>query len=95
MTPERDSPEDLRRRFPNAIRRDTPPELVPYRYQYYAAVLVGALSLVVGAIQAAGPSDLGFPPVAARWLGVLAMVLAGAAGVLPKLQQPPPSGGKG
>lgn len=77
---------ELRRRFPNGEKPEPP---VPYAVQYYAAVVVFVLVLVTGAIQVAGPEQLGLSPVAGRWIGVLAAVLGGLAGVLPKLQSPP------
>lgn len=80
------TPEEIRQRFPNGPKRRSP---IPYAHQYYAAVAVFVATLVTGAILLAGPTELGLPPVAARWIGVAATVLAGLAGVLPKIQSPP------
>lgn len=77
---------ELRRRFPNCEKPQPP---VPYAVQYYAAVTVFVALLVTGAIQLVGPDDLGLSPIVYRWIGVLATVLGGLAGVLPKLQSPP------
>jgi hypothetical protein len=48
------------------------------------AVCIGML----GAVLLANPSDLGISPVAARWLGIIAVGLGILQGFLPKLQGP-------
>ncbi len=72
------SPAEIEQRWP-----DGPPSLIPYRYRYYAGIVVSVLAALIGFIQLAGPADLGFSPVAARWLGVIAAMLVFLAGPLP------------
>lgn len=78
------TPEEIRARFPNGPKAPAHDhDVIPYRVRYYAGIVVDLLALLIGAIQLAGPADLGFSPVAARWLGVVAAVLVPIAGVLP------------
>lgn len=60
-----------------------------YTAQWRTAVVVALLVVAIGAIQTAGPTVLGIPPVAFQWLGVLAIVLAAAQAILPKVQAIP------
>lgn len=80
------TPEEIERRFPDGPKPKPP---IPYATQYYMAVIVTVLLLTAGAIQTAGPADLGIPPVVFRWIGVATIVLGGVSGFLPKLQSPP------
>ena len=77
---------DLRRRFPDGPKPKPP---IPYAVQYYVAVVVFVMGVVIGAIQIAGPDELGLSPIVFRWIGVVGAVLTVLAGVLPKIQSPP------
>lgn len=77
---------DLRRRFPDGPKPKPP---IPYAVQYYAAIVVFVTLALIGAIQIAGPDDLGLSPIVFRWIGVVGAVLGVLAGVLPKIQSPP------
>ncbi|HYE58581.1 MAG TPA: hypothetical protein VD948_08750 [Rhodothermales bacterium] len=47
------------------------------------AVIAALAAAGIGAIQTAGPESLGLPPLAANWLGVLAVLLSAAQAFLP------------
>lgn len=57
-----------------------------YQAQRYAAVAVAVLSAGLAVILAADPVDFGLSPIAARWLGVVAAMLAVLAGFLPSVR---------
>lgn len=80
------TPEDLERRFPDGPKPRPP---IPYAVQYYIAVFVFVTLALIGAIQIAGPDDLGLSDIVFRWIGVVGAVLGVLAGVLPKIQSPP------
>jgi hypothetical protein len=64
---------------------------LPYNQLYAVSLAVFVFTLIVGAIQIADPLTLGFSPLAARWVGVVASVLGGIASILPRITKPPAS----
>lgn len=52
------------------------------------SVAVMIASGMLGAVLLASPADLGISPVAARWLGIIAVGLGILQGVLPRVQGP-------
>ena len=51
------------------------------------AIALALLAAAIGAIQTAGPASLGLPPLAANWLGVVAVLTATAQAFLPEVHK--------
>lgn len=64
---------------------------IPYNLLYGASLVVFILTLVVGAVQLADPTTLGFDVIATRWIGVIASVLGGIQAILPRINKTPNS----
>ena len=60
-----------------------------YKVQYYGAWVCVVVLAFTGAIQLAGPDDLGLSMTAYRWIGILASALGVLQGLLPSLRRPP------
>ncbi len=66
-----------------------------YALLYALSVLVTFAGGVIGLIQAADPTTLGFSPLASRWLGIVGGALLLAAGFLPRVTKFPSDDRKG
>lgn len=60
-----------------------------YRLQYVAAWAITVVLAFTTFILAANPDDLGIPPVAFRWVAIVAGALGMIGQLLPSLRRPP------